>query len=349
ILMATVITMASLYALAVGSSAFAQEKREQTLDLLTLTSMDPWEIVLGKLMGLVRVWVMMVLLVLPSMATIAVIGHRDVSLMAAPLPFVAMGAVVLFLGAIGLFYGVMANSPLQAAFPSVATFIYVATPLIWWPALLLEGWANPSTDGVLFGLVSILGWGALFMPMLILLARHGWMRMLSSALLVMLWCVIVLGYAAWTEDVWGLGGVNPYMLVGSAFVLFIEGMFGRGTSDGLLTMTLFGSTVWGLAALIFIKGAADLLSFSNQDGLREEDLSPGVAVVLSVLLPGAGQLYLGHVKRGAIWMVSAMLTLGCAGLLNIGAAIDAWRLAKAMAEERRVRTLSKRGCSDAAS
>lgn len=36
---------------------------------------------------------------------------------------------------------------------------------------------------------------------------------------------------------------------------------------------------------------------------RERKWSPGVAALLSFLIPGAGQLYKGHVLRGLLWFL----------------------------------------------
>jgi TM2 domain-containing membrane protein YozV len=36
---------------------------------------------------------------------------------------------------------------------------------------------------------------------------------------------------------------------------------------------------------------------------REPKWSPGVAAVLSLLIPGAGQMYKGHVLRGLLWLI----------------------------------------------
>ncbi len=57
-------------------------------------------------------------------------------------------------------------------------------------------------------------------------------------------------------------------------------------------------------------------------------VSPGKALLLSLLLPGAGQLYLGQKTKGAVFMVAALLTCCAAGLWNLYASSDAYSLAK---------------------
>lgn len=73
-------------------------------------------------------------------------------------------------------------------------------------------------------------------------------------------------------------------------------------------------------------------------GLLGEDTAPGVpepttaglpgpdrrvAVALSLLVPGAGHLYLGR-RRGWTWLGGAVLTAGLCGLVNLAAAYDVW-------------------------
>jgi len=40
---------------------------------------------------------------------------------------------------------------------------------------------------------------------------------------------------------------------------------------------------------------------------RERRWSPGVAALLSFLIPGAGQIYKGHIIRGLLWMLVVVL------------------------------------------
>lgn len=60
---------------------------------------------------------------------------------------------------------------------------------------------------------------------------------------------------------------------------------------------------------------------------------PGVAAVLSLLIPGVGQFYTGHWVWGIIWLViTPGLWLGSGGLLgwicHILSAMQAWNQAK---------------------
>ena len=56
---------------------------------------------------------------------------------------------------------------------------------------------------------------------------------------------------------------------------------------------------------------------------------PALAALASLLLPGLGQFLCGQRRRGALLALVAVLTLGLGGLLNVAAAVDAWRGARA--------------------
>jgi TM2 domain-containing membrane protein YozV len=60
--------------------------------------------------------------------------------------------------------------------------------------------------------------------------------------------------------------------------------------------------------------------------------NPGLAVVLSVLIPGVGQFYTGDVKKGALMLgiavVGSFFTMGAAWLaMMIWSAIDSYNVA----------------------
>jgi len=62
---------------------------------------------------------------------------------------------------------------------------------------------------------------------------------------------------------------------------------------------------------------------------------PGVAAVLSFLIPGAGQFYNGKFLRGIFWLiVTPGLWIGSGGTLgwicHVIAAFTAWRYAKSL-------------------
>ncbi len=58
-----------------------------------------------------------------------------------------------------------------------------------------------------------------------------------------------------------------------------------------------------------------------------EQVSGGMAAVISLFLPGAGQMYLGQTVKGGAMLFLALISCGCFGLLNLIAAADAWMLA----------------------
>jgi hypothetical protein len=69
--------------------------------------------------------------------------------------------------------------------------------------------------------------------------------------------------------------------------------------------------------------------------VRSDLPNPGVAAVLSFVLPGVGQLYTGRFWRGIFWMiVTPGLWLGSAGTLgwifHIIASYTAWSYAKSL-------------------
>ena len=65
--------------------------------------------------------------------------------------------------------------------------------------------------------------------------------------------------------------------------------------------------------------------------------SPLVAALVSLLLPGAGQLLLGQRRKGGAMLLAAVFTCGALGLLNVVSAFDAW----VMAERRSGRALQE--------
>lgn len=53
-----------------------------------------------------------------------------------------------------------------------------------------------------------------------------------------------------------------------------------------------------------------------------------VAALLSLVLPGVGQMLLGQVAKGAVLLIVAVFTVGLCGVLNVVAAIDAYLVAQ---------------------
>jgi TM2 domain-containing membrane protein YozV len=49
---------------------------------------------------------------------------------------------------------------------------------------------------------------------------------------------------------------------------------------------------------------------------RERKWNPGIAAVLSLVIPGAGQMYKGHVVRGLVWL--AVVSIGYASIIVPG-------------------------------
>lgn len=54
---------------------------------------------------------------------------------------------------------------------------------------------------------------------------------------------------------------------------------------------------------------------------------PVLAAILSLLLPGVGQLIIGQTAKGALLLAIGLLSCGMGGVLNVVAAIDAYLIA----------------------
>jgi len=66
-------------------------------------------------------------------------------------------------------------------------------------------------------------------------------------------------------------------------------------------------------------------------------VSPVLAGLLSLVLPGAGQIYIGQKLKGGVLLALSLLTCGLLGLLNILLAIDAWGLARRMSKGKAIK------------
>lgn len=60
-------------------------------------------------------------------------------------------------------------------------------------------------------------------------------------------------------------------------------------------------------------------------------VSPLLAALCSLLLPGSGHIWLGQKKKGVVILIGALFTCSLLGLLNLLAALDAWGLARKVA------------------
>ena len=52
-----------------------------------------------------------------------------------------------------------------------------------------------------------------------------------------------------------------------------------------------------------------------------------LVALISFVLPGAAQIWLGQRTKGSTMLVIGLLTCGGLGLLSVASAVDAWRLA----------------------
>jgi len=60
--------------------------------------------------------------------------------------------------------------------------------------------------------------------------------------------------------------------------------------------------------------------------------SPGLMCVLSLLIPGLGQILLGQTVKGIVMIVVTAATCGLCGLMYVIAPIDAYKIAKKLQE-----------------
>ncbi len=312
---------ACIFSLAIGSSVFAQEKREQTLDLLKLTYMSPWEIVSGKLSAVWRLALCFSAWVLPA-GLAAGLMDEDLPLLGAVGSCVAMVVGLTFVGAVGVFYSLVAESPMRAAFPSVSTFIYVSTFMFMWPMVFFQ-----DEDAIPFCL--LIGWSLVFVPPLLIVVRTAPRRLLPGGVMLGVWAAMVLVLGLSAKESLVLFGVSPFVLLNASVLLFTE----NSGSDMAGTLVLGGVLlVW--ATVFFIWASMALLDeVSTPETVESGD--PALAALLSGVIPGAGQVYLGEMGRGAVIMVVSML-LGCGlGLANVAASVDAYKLATRAREVRR--------------
>ncbi len=71
--------------------------------------------------------------------------------------------------------------------------------------------------------------------------------------------------------------------------------------------------------------------------LEPRPCSPLLAGLLSLLLPGLGQIYIGQKKKGAVLLAVSLLTCFWMGLANLVAAADAWSLARKLSSGEPIR------------
>lgn len=316
----------ALFTLATGASAFSQEKREQTLELLRLTWMRPGSIFWGKMLGVWRLLLLALLLVTPSLF-VMVLRSGDVSAFGALLFPLAMSVAITALGSVGVFYSLVSETPIRAAFPSVASGLYLSAMVFLWPMILFQ-------EEEFLPLGAAIGAGLIFVPPLALVARQASRsQMVISALLVTIWALVyvILGYLPHEEI--SVLGLNPFVMVSSSLFLGENREAAGLLLNGLVLLS-------GLAAL-FSWFSLTLLRQEGEGASATED-SPGVAFALSLIFPGAGQFYLGATTRGVVFLVAGVLTGCLLGLVNLISAIDALKQARELHEKRRQRVAHAR-------
>ncbi len=315
---------ACIFCLAIGANAFAQEKREQTLDMLRLTYMRPWEILIGKMGAVWRMSGLFVVLALPPALIMGIASDRF-PVVAFWIPLAAMVLGMTFVGSVGTFYSLVSSTPMRATMPSVANFLYTSAMLFAWPMIFFQ-------DENAGPIALIIGWGLIFIPPLIFVSRAAPDKVPVGGMLAGVWATIGLCGFLFDEPVVMVFCSNIFFLVNASTIFFAEG--GTG-AEGVLLLGLCAGTVLVLLSSAFFLWAASVLLESSVDTESVEADDPMRAAGLSLLLPGAGQLYLGHSKRAGIIMAVATMTLCLLGLINLAAAADAWRLATEQRAARR--------------
>lgn len=332
----------SVFTLSVGASAFAQEKHEQTLELLNLTFLKPWQVVAGKMVAVLRLWLYAVALISPTLVVTTLLSDR-ISIGAIVAPQVTLLVLMLFLGAMGTFYSLVAESPLRAALPAIGTFLYIALPLVWWPLLMIRG----ESKGI--GLALALGYLVVWTPMLLLVARNQPRRVIVGFVLVGLWTLGVVVLPAFTQSEVMLVALNPFAVQTTSVLSFVT----NESNESVVVGTLAGVVYFLSGAGIFLWAAARLL----EDTQPWDSESPVVAALLSALIPGTGQIYVGRSVRGAVVIIAyvvfvffvvigALLGGPVVGLLvligHVVGAADAWRVADQAREARHAQVRAQR-------
>jgi hypothetical protein len=72
-------------------------------------------------------------------------------------------------------------------------------------------------------------------------------------------------------------------------------------------------------------------TFSTPVSVPADAPIPAVAALVSLFVPGAGQVYAGQTAKGVVMLLVALGTFGCFGLLNVLAAVDALLIAQRQA------------------
>jgi ABC-type transport system involved in multi-copper enzyme maturation permease subunit len=317
--------LALLYALAFGSGAFAQEKREQTLDLLRLTHMRSGSILFGKLAGVLRIALGFALVVLPPLA-VCVALDRDTQwpvLLAVP---VALTISMIFVACVSMFWSLNANSPLRAALPAVGTMLYLCLGIFMWPLLIFQ-----DDDAIPISVA--IGWLGIFGPVLFLLARANQRDFSIGASLVAGWCTaaVLCGFAV-SDAEWSLLAIHPFGLEALSFLLFNE-----DPRNGAAWALVVGAGLLLFASAIFLWASTVLLD--RQSALQDEGTrdNPIVALWLGLLLPGAGHIYLGELKKGLLYLCLGPLILCGLGIVNLISAVQAYQIADERRTARRAR------------
>ncbi len=351
----TVVVLFSLFAIATGSSAFAQEKREQTLDLLNLTFLTSWEIIWGKAVGVGRLALYAGLILLPGLVVGALRGPEASPLLLL-LPVLASTVVIFFFGAMSIFYSLVADTPMKAAFPAVGTFIYVMGGMVFWPLIIFQ-------DEDALGLSLILGYALVWVPVVVLVARSssprlgsllGWIGGWSAGILLTN-LLVALGYGSRISGASVGVGLHPGALVVASAVFGLK-TYGMSVDKEFVAGALLGVPLLGLGGVIFLMAGARLMEERRRVESSEGEVAP-VAALLSGVLPGAGHLFLGRNLRGGLFLggyllaalvvaVVAFLTHPAVGfallLLHGVAAADAWVQGQRESARRREAALLER-------
>lgn len=129
---------------------FAQERKEGTLELLLTLPLSRWEVVLGKYLGVLSFFVIVLVLTLPTALTVSYLGEVDGGLIASGyLATFFLGSLFL---ALGQFISGMTDNQIVAFLLTAAVLFvwfilgqnYVLAPFSGWLAQLIDGLAISS-------------------------------------------------------------------------------------------------------------------------------------------------------------------------------------------------------------
>lgn len=144
-----------------AAGGISGERERQTLDILLLTKMSPWQIIIGKLEASLSTMMILIISSFPVLSLVFVYG--GVRVWDLLLLFLMLFVTAIFLGSIGLFYSAFLKKTTNATILMYATelFIFIGTfallkgvyMTIYARASAIGGYTEPSIGGLIYVLL----------------------------------------------------------------------------------------------------------------------------------------------------------------------------------------------------